>query len=75
MPTGIVEVWSFMSRFEDVLELPRVPSIPEIELAFAGPHQNKSPTTAVVVRQSCFGDNVISANHWSVLFATEDIPP
>ena len=43
-----------MSRFEEVLELPRLPSIPEMEQAFAGPHQNKSPTTAVVVRQSCF---------------------
>ena len=38
-----------MNRFEDVLEMPRVPSIPELEQAFAGPHQMKSPTTAVVV--------------------------
>ena len=51
-----------MSRFEDVLELPRLPSIPEMEQAFAGPHQMKSPTTTVVVCHSCSSDSVTSAN-------------
>ena len=48
-----------MSRFEDVLELSRVPSIPEMEQAFAGPHQMKSPITTVVVRHLSSSDSVI----------------
>ena len=51
-----------MSRFEDLLEVPRVPTISEMEQAFAGPHQMKDSTTAVVVCHSCWSDSVTLAN-------------
>jgi len=46
---GVVELWTFASRFQDALELHSVPSIAEMEQAFINPDQPKSATTAVLV--------------------------
>ncbi len=46
---GIVELWTFASRFQEPLGLHTVPSIAEMEQAFLEPDQPKNATTAVLV--------------------------
>ncbi len=46
---GLVELWTFASQFQDALELQTVPSIAEMEQAFANPDQPKNSTIAVLV--------------------------
>ena len=50
--TGIIELWTFASRFQETLGIHTVPSIAEMEQAFANPDQPKNATTAVLVGHS-----------------------
>ena len=49
---GVVELWTFASRFQETLGIHTVPSIAEMEQAFANPDQPKNATTAVLVGHS-----------------------
>lgn len=47
-----MELWTFLHRFREALDLQQVPSISELEQAFAKPGEAKSATTAALVSQT-----------------------
>jgi hypothetical protein len=47
---GVLELWAFLGSFTQMLGLDRVPSIADLEAAFAGPSQPDNITASALVR-------------------------